>query len=202
VLVVFAAMTLQSMRHQPLFAVVWSVTVGLSIIERWPVWGGAVRTDGAAAVMNWGLLAGGIAALCTVIAVSPQGLPLRDPPVEGANLLPVESVDYIERTDPDARVFNEYAWGGYLIDRLYPHGGRVFIDGRADVYGAFLPPYAAATRGDGWQPLFEEHGVEMALLRPSFPLVQELTDAGWRTVVEDDVQVLLLAPDYEPEPAP
>jgi hypothetical protein len=194
---VFGALALQSMRHQPLFAIVWSIAVGASIIERWPVWGGAVRRDAAAGAMNWAVLAAGIAALCTVIAVSPQGLPSREPPIAGSNQLPIAGADYLLEYDPTARVFNEYAWGGYLIDRLEPVGGRVFIDGRADVYGSLVPAYVRAIRGDGWQPLFERHGVEMALLPPGVPLVRELQDAGWVPVLRDPVQVLLVSPDYE-----
>jgi hypothetical protein len=196
-IVVFGALALQSMRHQPLFAIVWSATVGISIIERWPEWGGAVRRDAAAGAMNWGLLAGGIAALCTVLAVSPQGVPLRDPPAGGSNQLPIASADLLVEHHPAARVFNEYAWGGYLIDRLYPAGGHVFIDGRADIYGALVPQYVRAIRGDGWEQLFARHGVEMALLPPGVPLVKELQAAGWVPAVRDPVQVLLVSPDYE-----
>jgi hypothetical protein len=197
---VFGAMALQSMRHQPLFAIVWSVAVGLSVIERWPAWGGAVRRDSAATAMNWALLAGGLAALATVIAVSPQGLPTRDPPVGGSNAVPFSGADFIVEYDPHARVFNEYGWGGYLIDRIYPSGGRVFIDGRADVYGGLVRDYVRATRGDGWEQVFARHEIDMALLPPYLPLVRELRAAGWVEVLEDDVQVLLVAPDYEPSP--
>ena len=34
---------------------------------------------------------------------------------------------------PDARMLNDYDWGGYLINELYPR--KVFIDGRSDFYG-------------------------------------------------------------------
>ncbi len=38
---------------------------------------------------------------------------------------------------PPQPIYNEYIWGGYLIWRLYPDY-RVYIDGRADVYGDSL----------------------------------------------------------------
>jgi hypothetical protein len=65
------------------------------------------------------------------------------------------------------------------------------------VYGALVPQYVQAIRGDGWEQLFERHGVEMALLPPGVPLVKELRDAGWVAILRDPVQILLVSPDYE-----
>ena len=38
------------------------------------------------------------------------------------------------RDEPDARVLADYGWGGYVIYRMYAAGGRVFVDGRNDMY--------------------------------------------------------------------
>jgi hypothetical protein len=46
---------------------------------------------------------------------------------------PSEGADFIHKNYPQARILNEYAWGGYLIEELYPQ--KVFVDGRADFYG-------------------------------------------------------------------
>ena len=36
---VFGLMALQSMRHQPLFAIAWACALGPALLERWPWWG-------------------------------------------------------------------------------------------------------------------------------------------------------------------
>jgi hypothetical protein len=47
---------------------------------------------------------------------------------------PVEAVKYLSETRPSGNMFNKYSWGGYLIYALEPPQ-KVFIDGRADMYG-------------------------------------------------------------------
>ena len=129
----------------------------------------------------------------TVIAVSPAGIPLRDPPSSGTPPYPEKGAAYIEAQQPGARVFNLYEWGGYLIDRLYPDE-RVFIDGRADLHGDLVPEYQDIARGKGWQEAFERYGIDVALIPPQFPLADALKSAGWRVGYEDADQVVSVRP--------
>lgn len=191
-MLLFGAMALQSMRHQPLFAIAWAAVIGPALLERWPGWGRTAERRNVAS-LNYGLLAAGVAALLTVILASPAGIPLRATPTGGAVPQPVAGAAFIEANYPQARVFNQYEWGGYLIDRWYPER-RVFIDGRADLYGAMVVDYDRYVRGQNWQPAFERYGVTVALISPWLPLAASLKAAGWSAAYADADQVVLVAP--------
>ncbi len=190
---VFGLMALQSMRHQPLFAIAWAAAAGPALLERWPWWGRErAETHGPRSV-HYALLAAGAAALITVAAASPDGVPWRSPPTGGAIPYPVAGAAYIDREHPGARIFNQYEWGGYLIDRLYPRE-RVFIDGRADLYEGLVVEYDRLIRGRGWQEAFDRYGVDVVLLNPRLPIAGELRAAGWTAGYEDEDQVVLVKP--------
>lgn len=89
---------------------------------------------------------------------------------------------------PGERLFNWYAWGGYLVWRGVP----VFVDGRADVYArAIFPDYLAAAAGRNWREVFSRYGVEAALLPRDAPLAAVLREApDWRPDYEDGTAVL------------
>ncbi len=113
---------------------------------------------------------------------------------EGAQLdrevFPVAAAQTLE-TD---RVFHDDAAGGYLIYAQWPDR-PVFVDDRAELYGeAFFRRYAAVRFGQV-EPgeLFEEFGVEEALLRQSDPARLLLADRGWSITYEDD-EFLVMRP--------
>lgn len=108
---------------------------------------------------------------------------------------PVRAVDVLRREDPDVRVLAEYGWGGYVINRLFESGGRVFVDGRNDMYAnAILEDYSAIRSAEaGWERLVDGYGVEALLLPPDAPIVRGFAqDAGWCAAYADYRQVLLL----------
>ena len=89
------------------------------------------------------------------------------------------------------RVFNDRAFGGYLIWRQMP----VFIDGRAELYGEkfTMAYYDALERNDigRFLGLLEEYNIDGLLLRPGTPTVGLIDHLGvWRRVYADDVSVL------------
>jgi hypothetical protein len=107
---------------------------------------------------------------------------------------PVAAVDRLATMDPGARVLAEYGWGGYVIYRLYDQGGRVFVDGRNDLYPqAVLDDYSAARNADpGWEEIMQRYGVEAILFRPDATLVKGPAQAaGWCETYRDAEQVLL-----------
>ena len=60
-----------------------------------------------------------------------------------AEAMPVHATAFLATERPSARIFNVYAWGGY-IGRELP-GSVVYIDGRSDIYGdAPIREYAEA----------------------------------------------------------
>jgi hypothetical protein len=112
-----------------------------------------------------------------------------------AERFPVAAVDRLLRIRPDAKVFAEYGWGGYVINRMFASGGRVFVDGRNDMYSQqILEDYSAIRDADpGWQTLADRYGVEAILLPPETTLTRgPAVSAGWCEVYRDATQVLYL----------
>ncbi len=112
-----------------------------------------------------------------------------------ASRFPVPGVAELQRVNPDARVLAEYGWGGYVIHELYRTGGRVFVDGRNDMYDQqILEDYDAIKAADpGWEDLADAHGVEALLLDPEATVTRGPAEAaGWCEQYRDEMQVLLL----------
>ena len=70
--------------------------------------------------------------------------------------MPVEAVNFIERSGVRAPILSPDYWGGYLIYRLYPHN-PVVIDDRHDFYGEpFLRLYLKMMHVEpGWDEFFK-----------------------------------------------
>lgn len=102
--------------------------------------------------------------------------------------LPVKAAAFVADQGITGRMFNEYGEGGYLIYRLYP-AQRVFVDGRADLYGnAFLKEYFQIVNGGpAWKEKLEARGVDYAVLPKQVPLRQLLlSDGGYKLVYDDE----------------
>ena len=96
---------------------------------------------------------------------------------------------------PHAHLLAEYGWGGYAISRLSPTGGRVFVDGRNDMYDQrILEDYSHIRGADpGWQSLVARYGVEAMLFPPGAPITKgPATDADWCESYRNGAQVLLV----------
>jgi hypothetical protein len=112
-----------------------------------------------------------------------------------AERFPVAAVNRLTELAPDANVLAEYGWGGYVISRLYARGGRVFVDGRNDMYSQqVLEDYSAIRAADpGWEGLVNHYGVEAILLPPETTLTRgPAIAAGWCEAYRDETQVLYL----------
>ena len=100
--------------------------------------------------------------------------------------LPVDAVSYLQEHPPNGRLFNEYAFGGYLIYAL--PDVPVFVDGRSDLYGgAFLDEYLSISSGaPGWERQLERYGVGTVLVPRFSGLSTVLRDsADWKVAYED-----------------
>ena len=88
----------------------------------------------------------------------------------------------LKTLDPDARVLADYGWGGYVIHELYQSGGRVFVDGRNDMYDQqVLEDYDSIKNADpNWQALADRYGVDAILLKPEATVTRGPAEsAGW-----------------------
>jgi hypothetical protein len=112
-----------------------------------------------------------------------------------AKRFPVNAVAELARVQPDARVLAEYGWGGYVIHELYASGGRVFVDGRNDMYDQrILEDYDSIKNADpDWTDLADAYGVDALLLDPKSTLTRGPAEsAGWCEQYRDETQVLYL----------
>lgn len=138
---------------------------------------------------NWALLG-----LVLVGAVLLYPLLERKAEARLAREMPVAAADFIQRHDLRGRLFNEFVDGGYLIQRLYPQM-KVYVDGRADVYGDdFLRQYQAIRNGGiGWEDAFDRQHIDLLILRRDAPLRALLLMRGdYRLVQEQGMYSLLL----------
>lgn len=101
--------------------------------------------------------------------------------------LPIDAVNFILANGINGKMFNDYDHGGYLIYRLYP-SRKVFIDGRADVYGDnFIKTYIDIYGGTAsWKEKFNEIGINYVISRKNAPIRQLLlADRNFKEIYVD-----------------
>ena len=111
-----------------------------------------------------------------------------------AEQYPQKAVAFLRASHEPGRIFVYYDWGGYAIWNLYPEY-RVFLDGRADLYGDdFLRQFKTAVQlRNGWRDVLDGWKVETVLLPPSCALTQALLlDPHWRTAYSDSKAIILI----------
>ena len=91
-------------------------------------------------------------------------------------------------------LLNEYAWGGYLIERVPER--KVFIDGRLfPFYPAVLRDYLdAVDLHPAWKDVLAKYDVREVLLPPTKALAVALLEDGWRVRASGATFVLLAKP--------
>jgi len=185
--VAFGYAALRSMRNIPLFALVAVPVLAEQIgslvrikpqiqtRSRWFIWL-------SAAVFLFGILAAG---LRFITVIQSQSKTTQE-------TFPAGAADWILANRPSGNLYNTYGWGGYLIWRLYPEY-RVYIDGRADVYGdKFIFEYLQIYRAQSdWEKTFSSQGVRLVVVEPGSGLALELRRApGWAVAYEDQLSVV------------
>ena len=111
-----------------------------------------------------------------------------------AQYFPVAAVEFMRENRLPQPVFNEYGWGGYMIWKLRPDY-RVYIDGRADVYGdAFMEEFLKTRDGVAdWRAPLEREGVRTVAVGPDAPIASLLRqEKAWRKVFEDKQAVIFV----------
>jgi hypothetical protein len=192
------AMSLIALRNAPIAAVFCLPTLALGLEARLrqrprkPI-----RTRRASVAVGRRLIE--MAAAATIVVGS---LIVLLPPVLGSQIeesvnarFPAASVDLLLEVDPDARVLADYGWGGYVINRMYETGGRVFVDGRNDMYDQdILDDYDSVKNADpGWEEITDQYRVDALLLSPLTTVTRGPAEsAGWCERYRDENQVLYL----------
>jgi hypothetical protein len=184
---------LLSARHIPLFALAaapvvcraLAATLATTRLQSLVTPKPAVKPGRAMTVLNWLLL----------LLVASAGLLWTLDRMAGneaaiTELYPVAAVDYLEAAGlGEARGYNAYEWGGYLIWRGLP----VFVDGRADVYGdAFLHSYRwVLDVTSRWGEPLDDYDVQYALLQRGTALATLLEESeAWVLTYDDALAVV------------
>lgn len=193
-----AATGFMAMRHVPLAGILLMPFVARAIADMAPMpqhlanaWGKVAAAYQARRGQDLGAGEGLLNALLLVVVAlsvtlyAPQKRAMDQAVFD--ELLPVRAVDFMVAHRIGGRLFSSYDFGGYLIHRLYP-AQKVFIDGRADVYGdAFIKDYADIVAGKAdWAARFDRYDIDCLLLQRDAPLSQLLQLRGDFVRVYDD----------------
>jgi hypothetical protein len=185
---------LRSARHIPIFTLIAAPVLAkhvwdLMLSRRWERWltKPELPATGAALLLN------------SVFLLAPATLGVvrvwhfvAHQRVYEAKHYPVAAVDFLSAQHLPGPIYNSYGWGGYLIKRLYPNY-RVYIDGRADVYGDdFMTETMRTYEGHtGWRAPLDRLAVHTVLISPDAALASLLrSDGQWEKVYEDDQAVI------------
>jgi hypothetical protein len=125
----------------------------------------------------------------------------RKQAVSEAENFPVRAVDFLHSHTLPRHLFVYYDWGGYAIWRLYPDY-RVFIDGRADLYGdrPLSQFRLAAEFKTGWRQVLDQAEVGTVLVPPTGALAEGLRlDPEWQTKYQDSRAILFQRGSDTPE---
>jgi hypothetical protein len=133
-------------------------------------------------------------ALLALFAVARWDYLIGNQNVREATLFPQDAFETLRSRGSPGELFAYYDWGGYAIWKLYP-ASRVFVDGRADLYGdELLDQFKTAVQlRSGWQQVLESWQVRWVLVPPTTALAEALSLApGWHTEYRDAQAVLFL----------
>lgn len=180
VVALFGMMMIRHTRFVPLFALVAAVVVTGPLARLAPRLGAApMEGDAARAPRRW------VAALLLLpFALSPFTNPAPSP-----GTTPARALAAARAAGLDGRVYNDYDFGGYLIEQGVP----TFIDGRTDqlFLGGFITETkqaAAASGHERFAHLLDRHHVDWALVAARSSEARHL-DAlpRWRRLYADSI---------------
>jgi hypothetical protein len=179
---------LDAVRHIPLLVLLATPVIAAALTRVSPSRPGdpaiRVRTAFRAAVLV--LMAAFTLARWTDLA--------RQQPRVEAEQFPSRAAEFLSSHRLPPNLFVYYDWGGYAIWRLYP-GYRVFIDGRADLYGDHLLHQfqQAVHLNAGWSDVLNQSGTQAALVPGASALAQGLMlDPVWKAEYRDSQAVLFV----------
>jgi hypothetical protein len=187
------AMALTMIRNMALFAILAAPTVARHLEAGLPPRIDAGKPRSSA--WHWAIVLAGIALLAILL---PRDSAWEDEIERGS--FPVAAADFVSAHYPEARIFNHFNWGGFLIYRLYPRG-RVSIDGRTAAYdpqtlAAYIRTESLAT---GWERFLEHSHPDVVLWPADHPLTVVLRRLPeWRVAFEDPVAVVFARVDEGP----
>jgi len=140
------------------------------------------------------LFNGAVLMLMVVFALVKWVSLARNQDAREAEQFPQKAVAFLRASDQPRKIFVYYDWGGYAIWKLYPEY-RLFVDGRADLYGdELLHQFETALQlRTGWRDILDGWNVEAVLVPPSCALAQALLlDPNWHAAFRDLKAIILV----------
>ena len=159
----------------------------------------AARVRARSAPLARDMLVGAIAIL--VIAVLGTGYfvhsTLSNQAGATAANFPVGASDWLAaHPTVGTHMFDQYGWGGYLINRFYPDPNRrVFSFGEATLLGNKVMQQVSdvETGNPDWQQIFTEWSIDYVVDVPGAPAVLALeVDPLWTKVYDDGLAVIMV----------
>ncbi len=102
---------------------------------------------------------------------------------------PVYAVEFLKTQNLQGNMFNEYDFGTYIIYSAYPQY-KVFIDGRAEMYGTdrFKDYYRIQKIRPGWENILEKYNVNFMMINNDSTLSKFLLiNNDWKLIYSDAV---------------
>ena len=196
------AFALHSVRNVPLWGLTALPLAALHLDREWRELGSALlrrlraafgEADQLAAPGVWSALAAVLLAAVAAHGGRVGGARLLENRFD-PRVFPVEAVRRARADGVEGRIFNELAWGGYLL-YAWPEQ-KVFIDAQTDFYGEQLSREYVTLRGNepGWELQFRNRRVQLVLLPADAPLARTLAAGGWKELSEEGPAILLRRP--------
>lgn len=205
----FAA--LDAVRHIPIFALLAVPVIAAALSDPSRQWQSPSERALRGPTKLRLTFLGTAVALMAIFAVVRWDNLVRNQTRAEAELFPRAAVGYLASHRTPDRLFAFYDWGGYAIWKLYPDY-RVFVDGRADLYGDdVLGQFKTAVQlRPGWQEVLQQWKVGTVLVPASCALAQALAlQPSWLVEYHDSQAVVFTrvksgtaGPENHPNPFP
>jgi hypothetical protein len=194
ILVAFTLLGLQAVRLLPIYGVMVLPLLAGGLTRTWPALSARNEAPPTAREGRLNRFAGvvGAALVAYLVLTAPVAQTGPEPRTGSGFVYPVKAVDYLAKIDGPVRLYNEFAWGGYLIYRLYPQR-LVFIDGRADMYREhiFDDFMTVQNVAPPWREVLARYNVNLAIIIPGSPLDYALAhEQAWKVAYKDDMAVI------------
>ena len=184
-------LTFVHFRFVILFAIIFA-PLAASIFARWaPTYDPRLDKYAINAMLS-------IAALAGIIWCFPSQATLQQ---NVSRDYPVQAVRYLQKHPISGRMFNDYAFGGYLVWAMAPKN-KVFIDGRANIYepSGLVSDYAdvVGLKPNAF-PILESYRINFCVIPQSGALATLLSaSSSWNRVYEDSISAIFVRKTLEP----
>jgi len=184
VMIIFGVSGALHRRHIPFFVFVSLPALATLMSETDPITKLSRTTSASSGRLIAGLIQ--VALVSAAIWKSDMRAGLLASPYR-TDLYPVSAAQFLLKNPLPPHLFSLYRHGGFFIWRLFPRY-RVFVDGRADVYGEkLLREYAAIIHVEpGWQKILASHGTSLAVLPREEAVAQAMERSSrWHRIYRD-----------------